>query len=959
MERLAKKRNVTLPSGDIFAEGAASKVKKPGVAKKVEPPPPPPKPALPPPRLVKTIKPVPTAHVPEHDEPDHDADAAALAAEGVQHAEPTAEDVHVPDEPAAAPVVEPHTPPVEHHAPDAPAATAAPVAGEPAPAVETDTPHVPVQAEPEVVEPVRHTAAPAVEAPPVVDTPPVSVKAAAPPEPVKAVAPAATTAPAARVEPARPPAPPARSGMVTPTGRIAPSKLRLRIEDAPGGPAHPSSRPAAPATAGLTRPNQVRHAPPVPMAPRPPMPARPVPPRPAGAPMSRPPVSGGPRPLPSQPYRPSQPGSPSSARPGAPGSQLPARPAVGRPAPPPRSGRPAGRSSARRPDSHAGRSNAPSYTPAEPPPVTRNITLAEGMTVKDLSEKLDIRAKDVLKKLLDRRIMMTINTTLDTETATWVAREFGADVQMRSFEEELLEVGTDESLPEDQVLRAPVVTVMGHVDHGKTTLLDAIRETKVAEREAGGITQHIGAYQVTVNNRAVVFLDTPGHEAFTLMRARGAKVTDIVILVVAADDGVMPQTREAIDHARAAGVPIIVAVNKIDKPDANPDRVMQALTELNLMPEQWGGTTVTVPVSAKKRQNIELLLEMILLVSDIGELKANPKLPGQGTVLEAKLDKGRGPVATVLVQNGTLRVGDTIIAGPVIGKVRALIDDRGRPIKVGAAVDAGRSARPRRPAAARRRVPGHHRPGQGAPGRHVPPDAGEGTGARREGLAPHARSRCSSRSPKAASRSCPIVVKADVQGSAEVLADTLAKLSDEKVKVRIIHSGVGAINESDVLLASASNAVIIGFNVRPDRNAAELVGARARRSAPPLGHLQRDRRDEEGDGRAAGSDVPRSAARHRRSARHVPGAEGRRHRRLHGHRRPDRADGRHQGAAAPRPRRGLRRQDRVAAPLQGRLSARCKAGFECGIGFERFNDIKVGDVIEAFTIEKVLAPITI
>ena len=295
--------------------------------------------------------------------------------------------------------------------------------------------------------------------------------------------------------------------------------------------------------------------------------------------------------------------------------------------------------------------------PAAPPPVTRTITLAEGMTVKDLADKLDLRVKDVLAKLLMKRLMMTINSTLDTETATMIAREFGADVQMRSFEEELL-AGRRRGRrsAEDIVTRAPVVTVMGHVDHGKTSLLDAIRETRVAEREAGGITQHIGAYHVTINDRNIVFLDTPGHEAFTLMRARGAKVTDIVVLVVAADDGVMPQTREAIDHAKAANVPIIVAINKIDKPNANPERVKRELTELDLMPEEWGGQTVTVEVSAKKKQNIDLLLEMILLVSDIGELKANPKRQrDRARCSKSKLDKGRGPVATVLVQDGTLQ----------------------------------------------------------------------------------------------------------------------------------------------------------------------------------------------------------------------------------------------------------------------------------------------------------------
>ena len=392
--------------------------------------------------------------------------------------------------------------------------------------------------------------------------------------------------------------------------------------------------------------------------------------------------------------------------------------------------------------------------PAGPPPVTRSITLAEGMTVKDLSDKLEVRVKDVLKKLIDRRMMMTINTTLDTETATMIAREFGADVKMQTFEEEMIQVETDASKPEDLVPRAPVVTVMGHVDHGKTTLLDAIRETRIAEREAGGITQHIGAYAVEVNKRKVVFLDTPGHEAFTTMRARGAKVTDVVILVVAADDGVMPQTKEAIDHARAANVPIIVAINKVDKPDANPERVKQALAEVGLLAEDWGGDTVMVPVSAKKRENLDALLEMVLLVADIGEYKANPKRAASGTVLEAKLDRGRGAVATVLVQDGTLqrrrhghrrhhrRQGPRAHRRP-----RALDQDR-RP------VDAGRSARPADAAVAGRHVPGAGRRGQGAADRALPPEPAEGAVARVEVEPPHARVAQAADSPKAASRSC-------------------------------------------------------------------------------------------------------------------------------------------------------------------------------------------------------------
>ena len=445
------------------------------------------------------------------------------------------------------------------------------------------------------------------------------------------------------------------------------------------------------------------------------------------------------------------------------------------------------------------------------------------MTVKDLADKLDVRVKDVLAKLLMRRMMMTINSTMDMDTAKDIAREFGAEIEMRSFEQELVSAEGDESKPEDIRPRAPVVTVMGHVDHGKTSLLDAIRETKVAEREAGGITQHIGAYHVDVGDgRSVVFLDTPGHEAFTLMRARGAKVTDVVVLVVAADDGVMPQTREAIDHAKAANVPIVVAINKIDKPGANPDNVKRELAELNLVPEDWGGTTVMVPVSAKKRQNLDQLLEMILLSTDILELRANPKRSASGAVLEAKLDRGRGPVATVLVQDGTLNVGDNFIAGPVVGRVRALIDDRGRPVK---------SAGPATPV----EVLGlTSLPQPGDPFQTVA-DA-----AKARQIATFRQAQAKERAlgakggrltleslkeqiAEGGMKELPLIVKADVQGSAEVLADTLTKLSDEKVKIRIIRSGVGAINESDVLLASASNAIIIGFNVRPDRNAQEMA----------------------------------------------------------------------------------------------------------------------------------------
>lgn len=573
------------------------------------------------------------------------------------------------------------------------------------------------------------------------------------------------------------------------------------------------------------------------------------------------------------------------------------------------------------------------------------------MTVKDLADKLDVRAKDVLKKLLERRIMVTINTTLDSETAIAVARDFGADVQMRSFEEELLQTDAEEVRPEDLQSRAPVVTVMGHVDHGKTTLLDAIRQTHVAEREAGGITQHIGAYNVKVNNRSVVFLDTPGHEAFTMMRARGARVTDIVVLVVAADDGVMPQTREAIDHAKAAGVPILVAINKIDKPDANSERVKRELSELGLVPEEWGGQTVMVEVSAKKRQNLDLLLEMVLLVTDIGELKANPKRSSIGTVLEAKLDKGRGPVATVLVQDGTLRVGDGVIAGSVVGKVRALIDDRGRHVKsAGPSTPVevlGLSALPQ-PGDAFQTITDAAKARQVALFRQA--QAKEKTaGARTSRITLESLQQ---QIAAGETKELPIIIKADVQGSAEVLSETLTKLSDEKVKIRIIHAGVGAITESDVLLASASNAIIIGFDVRPDRNAAEVA---ERERVDVRLHTVIYNVIDEMKKAVAGLLEP-TLKEHRmgiaevRNIFKVPKfgtvagcmvTEGRIAR---------------SGDAQAR----LLRDNTVV--FEGRIASlkrfkddvsEVKAGFECGIGLERFNDVKVGDVIEVFTIERI------
>ncbi len=455
---------------------------------------------------------------------------------------------------------------------------------------------------------------------------------------------------------------------------------------------------------------------------------------------------------------------------------------------------------------------------AEPPPIDREITVAEGVTVKELSEKLGVKANLVIKKLVEKKIFATINQTLDVKLAEELAREFGASTNKVSYEEEATQDLEQAEDTVDLVRRAPVVTIMGHVDHGKTSLLDAIRETNVAGREAGGITQHIGAYHVEKNGRKIVFIDTPGHQAFTRMRARGAKVTDIVVLVVSADDGVMPQTLEAIDHAKAAGVPILVAINKIDKPDAQPDRVKQQLSDRGLLAEDWGGDVVMTPVSAKTGQNLDLLLEMILLVADIQDLKANPGRPGLGTVLEAKLDKGRGPVATMLVRNGTLRVGDFFICGALFSKVRAMFDDRGNPAK---------EAEPSMPV----EVIGLESLPEVGDSFQVVSDTSKAkqiviyreAKARDVAMAKGARvATLASLNQKFAEgelKDLNLIIKADVGGTAEVLSDTLQQLSNDKVRVRVLRAGVGAITEDDVLLASASEALIIGFNVRPERNA--------------------------------------------------------------------------------------------------------------------------------------------
>ena len=467
----------------------------------------------------------------------------------------------------------------------------------------------------------------------------------------------------------------------------------------------------------------------------------------------------------------------------------------------------------KRQDNFAGRQQTPIVETPD------KITFSGSLTVGDLAKKLSKEPSEIIKKLFMLGIMATINQDLDKDTIELIATDYGIEVEEEVVVSETeFETFIDEQDDEENLKERPaVVTIMGHVDHGKTTLLDSIRNSKVTAGEAGGITQHIGAYQVDVNDKKITFLDTPGHAAFTTMRARGAQVTDITILVVAADDGVMPQTVEAISHAKAAGVPIIVAVNKMDKPAANPDRVMQELTEYELVPEAWGGDTIFVPISAIQGEGIDNLLEMILLVSEVEEYKANPNRYAAGTVIEAQLDKGKGTIATLLVQNGTLRVGDPIVVGTSFGRVRAMVSDIGRRVKV---------AGPSTPVE--------------ITGLNEVPQAGDRfmafadeKKARQIGESRAQEALVAQRGEKSKFsledlfqqiqegdvKEINLIVKADVQGSVEAMAASLRKIDVEGVKVKIIHTGVGAITESDIILASASNAIVIGFNVRPDVNA--------------------------------------------------------------------------------------------------------------------------------------------
>jgi translation initiation factor IF-2 len=788
----------------------------------------------------------------------------------------------------------------------------------------------------------------------------VATPAPATPRPGIAQTSSVPSIPTPRMTPPRPAGPgaPAMPPPQQPTGGGGP----LRPPAKPNLAGQPVARPIVPPRPDLVAKLAQRPAMPTqPGAPRPGMPTRPSSPVP-GQPIYRGPVRPG-QPLmrgPGGPGGPSNftgPGGPpmrGRARPMHPTSPLRAEPAT-LPTDPGRrhATKPGSRSGPlhRREQDTEGRMLRPVMRrdqPVEPPPIDREITIAEGVTVKELSEKLGVKANLVIKKLVEKKIFATINQTLDVKLAEELSRDFGASTNKVSYEEESTHEIQQSEVDEDRERRPPVVTIMGHVDHGKTSLLDAIRSANVAAKEAGGITQHIGAYHVEKNGRKIVFIDTPGHEAFTRMRSRGAKVTDIVVLVVAADDGVMPQTLEAIDHAKAAGVPLIVAINKIDKPDAQIDRIKQQLADRDLLAEDWGGSVVMVPVSAKAKTNLDLLLEMILLVADLQDLKANPARPAMGTVLEAQLDRGRGPVATVLVRNGTLRVGDYFICGSVFGRVRAMYDDRREQI---------REVGPSMPA----EVIGLESMPEVGDTLQVVTDTAKAKQiviyreSKVRELAMSKTNRITldqfhAKMGEGEVKDMNIILKTDVGGTAEVLSDTLQKLSTDKVKIRVLRSDVGAITESDVLLAAASNAIVVGFSVRPDRAAQataeqekvdirlhtiiyELVDEIKKAMTGMLDPVFK----EVYKGRALVREVFRIS-----KVGTVAGCM---------------VD---EGSIPRSAEVRLLRDNRVV--FTGKIdslkrfkndASEVKSGFECGISLVNYNDIKQGDVIEAFVTERV------
>ena len=586
----------------------------------------------------------------------------------------------------------------------------------------------------------------------------------------------------------------------------------------------------------------------------------------------------------------------------------------------------------------------------EPVVIEKAVLTTEMVTVKELSEKIGKPAAEIIKKLFILGIMATINQEIDFDTCSLIAGEYGIEVeqQLAKTAEDVLNESVDEVDSEENMEpRPPVVTIMGHVDHGKTSLLDAIRQSSITEGEAGGITQHIGAYTVTCNGRQITFIDTPGHEAFTSMRARGAQVTDVVILVVAADDGIMPQTVEAINHAKAAGVPIIVAINKMDRDTADPERVKQQLTEYGLVTEEWGGDTICVPVSAKTKQGLDNLLEMVLLQADMLELKANPHRIARGTIIEAELHKGRGPIATVLVQNGTLKIGDPIVAGTAYGRVRAMMDDKGRRV-----TEAG----PSQPVEVL--------------GFSEVPSAGDVMNVAEvdklsRQVAEERRDKQKAEQLKAMSKvslddlfnqissgtkELNIVVKADVQGSAEAVKQNLVKASNEEVRVNVIHAAVGGITESDVMLADASNAIIVGFNIRPDKQVSDFAashGVDVRTYRVIYECLEEIQAAIKGMLAPKYREVVIGHAQVRQTI-HVPNVGT-----IAG---SYVSDGKITRGAFIRVLRDsvVIFEDRISSLKRFKDDAREVAqGYECGIGLEKFNDIKENDVLEAYVQEEI------
>ncbi|MBB5147833.1 translation initiation factor IF-2 [Ureibacillus thermosphaericus] len=607
----------------------------------------------------------------------------------------------------------------------------------------------------------------------------------------------------------------------------------------------------------------------------------------------------------------------------------------------------------KKPGIHGGKRRQPKQQPQQQvqKELPKKITFYESLTVAELAKKLNREPSEIIKKLFMLGVMATINQDLDKDAIELICADYGVEVEEEvRIDKTDLEIYFEQAdAEEDLEERPPVVTIMGHVDHGKTTTLDSIRNSRVTEGEAGGITQHIGAYQVDINGKKITFLDTPGHEAFTTMRARGAQITDIVVIVVAADDGVMPQTVEAINHAKAANVPIIVAVNKMDKPTANPDRVMQELTEYGLIPEDWGGDTIFVPISALKGEGIDQLLEMILLVAEVSELKANPNRRAIGTVIEAQLDKGRGSVATLLVQNGTLRVGDPIVVGNTFGRVRAMVNDLGRRVK---------EALPATPVE--------------ITGLHEVPQAGDRfvvfedeKTAREIGEARAQMAIQASRAQKSRvtldnlfeqmsqgdMKELNLIIKADVQGSVEALSSSFMKIDVEGVNVKIIHTGVGAITESDISLAAASNAIVIGFNVRPDVNAkraAEQEGVEIRlhrviyKAIEEIEAAMKGMLDPEYEEKIIGQAEVRQTIKISKVGT-IAGSYV--------------TDGKVTRDAGVRViRDGIVIYEGELESLK-RFKDDVKEvvkGFECGMQIKNFNDIKEGDIIEAFIMEEIV-----